>query len=97
MLADGHPIDLPHLPQSVQRAAAQPGSEPDPALLELRPAEAAAPIALSPQDARRRQELIDLLQQHRGNVAAVARALNKARMQVHRWVRRFDIRLDDFR
>ncbi len=72
MLADGNPIDLPHLPQGVQRAAAQPGNEPEPALLDLRPAEAAAPVALSPEDARRRQELIDLLQQHRGNVAAVA-------------------------
>jgi transcriptional regulator with GAF, ATPase, and Fis domain len=97
VLADGHPIDLPHLPLNIQRAAAQPGNEPDPGLLDLRPAEAAAPVALSPENARRRQELIDLLQQHRGDVAAVARALNRARMQVYRWARRFDIRLDDFR
>jgi transposase-like protein len=38
-----------------------------------------------------------LLREHGGNVAAVARALGKARMQVHRWVKRYDLSLADYR
>jgi hypothetical protein len=32
-----------------------------------------------------------LLGQHEGNVAEVARAMGKARMQIHRWVKRLGI------
>ena len=44
-----------------------------------------------------RARLVELLETHRGNIAAVARFLDKDRMQIHRWVRRFDIDLDDYR
>jgi DNA-binding NtrC family response regulator len=37
------------------------------------------------------------LREHRGNVAAVARALGKAPMQIHRWMKRFQIDPDTFR
>jgi transcriptional regulator with GAF, ATPase, and Fis domain len=43
------------------------------------------------------QELRDLLARHRGNVAAVGRELGKERMQVHRWLKKFGISLDDYR
>ena len=42
-------------------------------------------------------ELRALLEQHQGNVAAVGRVLGKARMQIHRWVERYNIVLDDYR
>lgn len=42
-------------------------------------------------------ELRTVLTRHRGNVAAVGRELGKARMQVHRWLKRYEISLDDFR
>ncbi len=42
-------------------------------------------------------ELRALLEKHCGNVAAVGRELGKARMQVHRWMERFGIDVDDFR
>ncbi|MBK8994288.1 MAG: sigma-54-dependent Fis family transcriptional regulator [Myxococcales bacterium] len=42
-------------------------------------------------------ELRTLLEQHGGNVAAVGRQLGKARMQVHRWMKRYGIHVDDFR
>lgn len=42
-------------------------------------------------------ELRALLEQHGGNVAAVGRQLGKARMQVHRWMKRYGIHVDDFR
>jgi transcriptional regulator of acetoin/glycerol metabolism len=93
---DGH-IDLQHLPPAVSRSGTL---EPDlaPELRALEPAEPTAPLRpLSPEDAHRREELIVLLREHRGNVAAVARVLGKARMQVHRWVRRYALRLGDFR
>ena len=47
---------------------------------------------LSPDEQRRRDELMDLLRQHHGNISAVARAAGKARVQIHRWLRRY--RLD---
>jgi DNA-binding NtrC family response regulator len=44
-----------------------------------------------------RATLVALLQQHRGNISHVARDLGKARMQIHRWLRRFDLDPDTFR
>ena len=49
-----------------------------------------APVA-PPLDQRRRDELIAQLRAHDGNVSAVARAMGKARAQVQRWLRRFQI------
>ena len=46
---------------------------------------------------RFREELLALLQRYRGNVAEVARAFGKGRMQIHRWARRYDIDLASFR
>jgi transcriptional regulator with PAS, ATPase and Fis domain len=48
-------------------------------------------------DEQRKAVLCALLSQHRGNVTAVARALGKARMQIHRWVQRYNLDLDSFR
>jgi transcriptional regulator of acetoin/glycerol metabolism len=42
-------------------------------------------------ESRLRAQLEGLLAQHEGNVAEVARTLGKARMQVHRWLKRFGI------
>jgi transcriptional regulator of acetoin/glycerol metabolism len=64
------------------------------ALRGLRP-EATPP--LSEADARQREELIALLQVHHGNISAVARALGCARMQVHRWAKRYGVQLERFR
>ncbi|MGZ6142971.1 MAG: sigma 54-interacting transcriptional regulator, partial [Myxococcales bacterium] len=97
VLAGGEPIDVQHLPAAVRRAGSD-GPADEPALRDLVSAEPLAPPRpLSPEDARRRDELVTLLREHRGNVAAVARVLGKARMQVHRWVKRYDLRLSDFR
>ena len=41
--------------------------------------------------------LRSLLSRHRGNIAAVGRELGKARMQVHRWLRRYDIDVTEYR
>ena len=57
--------------------------------------------ALAPADpggrAPTEAELRALLVRHRGNVAAVGRELGKERMQIHRWLKRYDIDLDAYR
>ena len=41
--------------------------------------------------------LRELLMRHRGNIAAVGRELGKERMQVHRWMKRYSIRVEEYR
>ncbi|MGZ3454866.1 MAG: sigma 54-interacting transcriptional regulator [Polyangiales bacterium] len=53
--------------------------------------------AVESDDDRLEGQLVELLRTHRGNVAAVARALGKAPMQIHRWMRRFGIDPADHR
>ncbi|WP_437613748.1 sigma 54-interacting transcriptional regulator [Sorangium sp. So ce834] len=54
---------------------------------------ATLPPRISPDE----KVLRELLVQQRGNVAAVARELGRDRAQVHRWIRRFNMNIDDFR
>jgi transcriptional regulator with GAF, ATPase, and Fis domain len=82
-LSEGGRIDLLHLPPSLSQPRAGEGAAP--------------PRVLSSQVDRRREELVELLREHRGNVAQVARVLGRARMQIHRWMRRYGIKPDDFR
>ncbi len=86
VLAGDGPIGLAHLPESLRRPAARA-----PAIAGL------GPRRLALEDLRQRDQLSALLREHDGNVAAVARVLGKARMQVHRWVKRFDLSLADYR
>ena len=53
--------------------------------------------SLRPEDLARRDRVIELLREHRGNVAAVARAMETARTQVRRWCHRLQIDLSLFR
>jgi len=53
--------------------------------------------AVSSEDAARRERLTELMREHRGNVAAVARAMGKARMQVQRWLKRYRIDAEQYR
>ncbi len=50
---------------------------------------------LGREDRALRAKLLLLLEQHDGNISAVARDLGKARMQVRRWMRRFGIPVGD--
>ena len=85
-LAKDGVLRLGDLPDAVQERA-RPAPQPV----------ASEAVPLSPDELARRDELIALLREHAGNVSAVARALGKARMQIHRWCHRFAIDLDDFR
>jgi len=71
-----------HLPEAVRNT--QPGSR-------------AASLNLAAGDAERKAQLEALLRQHGGNVSSVARAMGKARMQIQRWLARYNIDPRDFR
>ncbi len=79
-LAGRGPIKLEHLTEAVR--GERPAADT--------PAENLPP--LSPEEQKRRDDLMELLREHRGNISAVARAAGKARVQIHRWLRRY--RLD---
>jgi DNA-binding NtrC family response regulator len=52
---------------------------------------------LGPEDATLRAKLIELLRESEGNIAATARALEKAPVQIRRWCRRLGIDLNEYR
>jgi transcriptional regulator with GAF, ATPase, and Fis domain len=48
-------------------------------------------------DVGRRERLIALLKRHEGNISAVARDMDKARNQIQRWIKRYDIDVSMYR
>jgi transcriptional regulator with GAF, ATPase, and Fis domain len=94
-----------------ERARAAPGPNPPgaspPSMSGMNPVSSGPMNALadgsSPHVASSRRppptepELRDLLSRHHGNVAAVGRELGKERMQVHRWLKKYGISLEDYR
>jgi DNA-binding NtrC family response regulator len=89
-LAPDGPLDLEHLPAEVATAADEPigRSVPPSSLREALSTRAGRPTA---------RELTELLREHRGNVAAVARVLDKDRTQIHRWMQQLGIDPGSFR
>ncbi|MCE9576501.1 MAG: sigma 54-interacting transcriptional regulator [Deltaproteobacteria bacterium] len=81
-LADGRAIDVGDLGDLARRVAT------------ARPVATTAPLT---GDDALRARLRALLETHQGNIAAVARAIGKDRMQIHRWARRLAIDLDAYR
>ncbi|MCC6555772.1 MAG: sigma 54-interacting transcriptional regulator [Polyangiaceae bacterium] len=61
------------------------------------PPQTLAPPSLPPGAAPSEAELRDLLARHKGNVKAVACLLGKDRVQIHRWMKRYGINVDDYR
>jgi len=90
-LADG-PVLLPeHLPEAVMEAMEGYGNKAT--LLDAARLRPPPPAEGAPTEATLRT----LLETHRGNVAAVGRQLGKARMQIHRWMKRYEIDIEDYR
>ncbi len=75
--------------------SAPPASPPSPSSWPQAPGQPPARPRRSPPPSE--EELRRLLTVHRGNVAAVGRELGKERMQIHRWMQRYGIVVDDFR
>jgi DNA-binding NtrC family response regulator len=87
VLSEGKPLDESMLTEDIARDLAGYGQ----VLLAPEPGESGRDAVPSEAD------LIALLQRHQGNVAAVGRDLGKARMQIHRWLKRYGINLESFR
>ena len=89
------PLNIRELDQAIAAAVAvAPGDRID---LQQLPEQIAGRAPAAAVEAARRDELLALLRDHRGNLAAVARALSTSRAQVHRLLRRYSIDLETFR
>jgi len=91
-LAGPGPIEFAHLPDEVRDCLRDYGEqeveareEPESTVGRGR----SAPPALA--------QLIELLRRHNGNISAIGREVGKERAQVHRWLKRYGLRADDFR
>ncbi len=82
-LARSGTIDADHLAQAIPNLS--------------RPAAPGPVVALDDRDAALRGQLVAALQHSQRNVAAVARQMGKTRMQIHRWVKRWNIDMASFR
>ena len=96
-LAAGDTIRLEHLPDAVAAALRVDGGEPRAGAPSPERAGTAGAERWSEDEARLRGQLLLLLAEHRGNVAAVARAMGEHRRQVHRWLARFALSPDEYR
>ena len=90
------PLNVRELQQALSGAVALSGPRPievahlPPRVREKPPPESPA-RELTAEEKAHREELLKLVREHRGNLAAVARTLGKGRTQVVRWVERYDI------
>jgi DNA-binding NtrC family response regulator len=100
------PLNVRELEQALGRSwALSSGGVIEAAHLSLpgpggaKPAAAGAPdrATLSPEEYELRKRIVDELTAARGNVAEVARKLDKARMQLHRWMKRLSIDPEGYR
>ncbi len=95
LLGNAWPLNIRELQQclAVAAALAEGGaieSEHLP-VMEPSPSHPAAVVVDAGDPEALRLTLVALLEQHRGKVSYVARDLGKARMQIHRWMRRFGL------
>lgn len=80
-LAERGVMELSHLPETITKSA--PKSLPD------------SDIPSNSDELR--LQIVQLLEQHHGNVTLVARAMGKSRMQLHRWMQKFGIDPEAYR
>ncbi len=94
VLTDQPAIGLEDLPE-VLRSILVPPERGTAVNVESTPGDAGA--ELGPRDQQRREQLIGLLRLHRGNISEVARVMSKARNQIARWLKRYNLDADSFR
>jgi DNA-binding NtrC family response regulator len=108
-LAEGNVLDAQHLPDEIKDLMKRYGQRKGaPAAgLGVTGATGAGPASSGAADsashtarssgAPSEMDLRAALSAHRGNVAAVGRVFGKERMQIHRWMKRYGINVDDYR
>ncbi|MDF3069481.1 MAG: Sigma-54 dependent response regulator [Polyangiaceae bacterium] len=89
-LSDGATLEPEVLPEAVQDAMSDYGREAG--ARQSQPPEEEDAQAAPDEPALR-----ELLTKYEGNVAAVGRELGKARMQIHRWMKRYAIDIAEYR
>ncbi|AUX44309.1 ATPase AAA [Sorangium cellulosum] len=92
VLAGSGRVELDHLPPPV--GAPRSSLPPEAPRSEAPSGERHRSAA---EDQERREALIRLFREHRGNISAVARAMGKGRTQIHRWIARYGIEPADYR
>ncbi|MFN7696437.1 MAG: sigma 54-interacting transcriptional regulator [Deltaproteobacteria bacterium] len=93
-LSDGTEMKAEHLPESVRSAVRDHGRSPTP---PGAPAAEPRPPVVAHAPAPSDGELRAICARHQGNVTAIARELGNERMQVHRWLKRYGIDVEQFR
>ncbi len=98
-LSTGSTLEATQLPDALHEAMAAYGQRQEPRASKPPGDLASTAQSLAPvgRGAPSESELRALLQAYRGNVAAVGRALGKERMQIHRWMKRYSIEVDEYR
>jgi transcriptional regulator with GAF, ATPase, and Fis domain len=100
-LTTGGVLDTPHLPDAIATFMKGYGEKrsqaPTARILPPFPHVVGAPSPARRASAPTAEELRALLERHKGNVAAVGRELGKERMQIHRWLKKYEIDLDRYR
>jgi DNA-binding NtrC family response regulator len=91
------PLNVRELEQALATAQVLAGTEairaehlPD-TVRSGRPPGAPRPVVLNENDQKVRDQVVAALREHQGNVSAVARALDKDRKQIQRWIKRFGL------
>jgi DNA-binding NtrC family response regulator len=84
-LAQGGTLLPSHFPPAVTGTARQADEVSEPSRV------------LSDEEQALRETVVGCLRQHQGNIAAVARVMNKGPTQIHRWMKRFGIDPESFR
>jgi transcriptional regulator with PAS, ATPase and Fis domain len=97
------PLNVRELEQALAAAQVLAGNElvraehlPD-TVRSGRPPGAPRPVVLSETDQKVRDQVVAALREHQGNVSAVARALDKDRKQIQRWIKRFGLDPSSYR
>jgi len=99
LLRHDWPMNIRELAHAIELASALAMPRDGVVTLEQLPRElqVAHPPSSAAENADRRKELVALLEQHRGNVTQVAKAMGKARMQVQRWLKQHQLDPQTFR
>lgn len=80
-LAERNVMELSHLPKTITKTHEKASLDNEP--------------ATNPDELR--NQIVQLLELHHGNVTSVARAMGKSRMQLHRWMQKFGIDPENYR
>lgn len=89
VLAGDGELKHEHLPEYLREAPVIASSPRAASVSEASPAESG--------EFGRKERLISLLRKHEGNISAVARDMDKARNQIQRWIKRYDIDVSMYR